>query len=118
MKLRFFELAKRASAHSNHPDHPMGSVIVRGNKVISIGFNSCKTHTRSTHPFKGTHAELSAILKAREDVRGCSIYIYRATKNGNLGLAKPCQWCQTMLKEAGITTWYYSDVGGYKEEKV
>lgn len=117
MKLKFFHLAKVISRSSDHPQHPMGAVIARGNKLVSIGHNKNKTHPKaSKHPFQRIHAELSAILNSREDLRGCDIYVYRETRNGTTGMAKPCIACESLIREVGISRVYYSDIDGFKEE--
>lgn len=118
MKLKFFEIAKAASKHSDHPAHKLGAVIVKGNKIISVGFNKNKTHTKSNHAWKRLHAEISAILKAKQDLTGCSIYVYRETKNGDLGIAKPCSSCSAAIKETGIKKIYYTIQTGFTGELV
>jgi deoxycytidylate deaminase len=118
MKLKFFNLARKASTYSDHPDHQHGAVIVKRNRVISIGYNKYKTSPRSNHPHSHIHSELDAILKANINLSGCSIYIYRENKHGQPAISRPCPSCQALLKSLGITTWHYSDAGGYKEEKV
>jgi dCMP deaminase len=118
MKIKFFDLAKTLSKHSDHPQHKLGAVITRGNKVVSIGYNKNKTHTKSNHCWKRLHAEISAIIKARQDLTGCSIYIYREKKDGSFGLARPCHTCMLAIKEAGITKAHYTTEKGYTEEKI
>lgn len=118
MKIKFFQLAKNISKHSDHPAHQLGAVIVRGNKIVSMGFNKNKTHTKSNHAWKRLHAEISAIIKSREDLTGCSIYVYRETKLGHLGMARPCASCLSAIQEAGIKKIFYSTETGYKEEIV
>lgn len=118
MKTKFFDVARVASKHSDHPAHRLGAVIVRGNKIISVGFNKNKTHTKSNHAWKRLHAELSAIIKAKQDITNCSIYVYRETKNGDLGMARPCESCMEAIREAGINKIFYSTPHGYLEESV
>lgn len=118
MKNKFFQLARNIAKHSDHPAHQLGAVITRGNKIISLGFNKNKTHTKSNHAWKRLHAELSAIIKARQDLTNCSIYVYRETKNGDLGMARPCPSCMEAIKESGITQVYYSTPQGYSEEAI
>lgn len=119
MKLRYFELAKRLTTFSDHHQHSIGSVIVKKNKVISVGYNSIKTHTRSPHAFKSTHSEFKACWGvAPEELKGASIYIYRQLKDGSLGLARPCPSCYSFLKSVGIKTIYYTDYDNYKMEKL
>lgn len=118
MKNKFFLLARNISKHSDHPTHQLGAVITRGNKVISLGFNKNKTHTRSNHAWKRLHAEISAIIKSKEDLTGCTIYVYRETKLGNLGMARPCPSCLSAIQEAGIKRICYSTENGYREELI
>ena len=115
MKRKFFELAKKLSAKSNHPKHQLGCVIVDKNRIVSVGFNKIKTHTKSTHAFQMLHAELDAIIGVdKEELRGCTAYLYRNTKNGNLAISKPCLACEMALKEAGVKTVHYTVDGGYE----
>jgi len=118
MNLKFFDLAKKVSKLSNHKHHKIGSVIVRGNKVISVGINNIKTHPRSLHPFFSLHSEMAAILLAKQDLIGCEIYVFRQIKDGTTAIAKPCQYCEQMIKEASIKEIHYTVTNGYKSEKV
>lgn len=85
-------------------------MIVRGGKILSIGYNNRKfsplqnryksvlTHCESTH------AEVDAILNARQKMRleGAKIYVVRIRRDGQLALAKPCAMCQAILNSYGI----------------
>ena len=118
MKMRFFELAKRMSHKSDH-SHKIGGVLVKKNKVLSVGFNKCKTHTKSNTVFRSIHCELDCILGAHEeDIVGATIYLYRQNKSGIVAISKPCIWCQKLLKDVGISKVCYTDHNGYKEENV
>lgn len=113
---RFFELARKMSYKSQYR-HQMGSVIVQGKKVLGLGFNELKTHTKSPDPFQMKHCEFSAILNARrEDFTGCEIYIYRQLKDENPAPAKPCINCFKMLKNLNFYKIHYSVYGGFKSE--
>lgn len=115
MKLKYFELAKQLSFKSDHHSHKLGSVIVKKNKVIGLGFNKYKTHTKSNHPFRHVHAEFDALIGcSREDLLGASIYVYRQTKSGIPAIAKPCASCMSMLTQSGISDIFYSIEGGYE----
>ena len=119
MKLRYFELAKRLTSLSDHHQHSIGSVVVKKNKVISVGYNSLKTHTQSPHAFKSTHSEFKACWGVDPiDLKGASIYIYRQRRNGSLALARPCSSCYSFLKSVGIKYIYYTDYDTYKMEKL
>lgn len=118
MKAKFFQLAKEMSKHSEHHAHKHGAVVVNKSRVISVGFNKLKTTPRSPHKYKQIHAEMNAIFKARTDLRGCSIYIYRETKDGCLAESKPCPACRQVIEEAGIKNIFYSTSNGFKKECV
>ncbi len=118
MKQKYFDICRKLASHSDHPQHKHGCVIVRGNKVVSLGYNKNSTHTRSLHPHKRLHAEVSAIVKAGEDLSNCSIYIYRETKSKTPAMSRPCESCFQLIVESGIKTVYYSVTNGYKEEYV
>jgi deoxycytidylate deaminase len=116
MNIKFFDLAKKISKLSDHRNHKLGSVIVRGSKVVSVGTNRVKTHPRSTHPFRSLHSEMAAILLAKQDLNDCEIYVYRETKEGIPALARPCVYCFPFIRESGIKKIHYSVAAGYKTE--
>jgi len=115
---RFLALAKKISRRSNHREHHLGCIIVRGSKVLGSGFNTLKTHTHSSHPFKGIHAEYAAIMAASYDVKGATAYIFRAQKNGTPAMSRPCPYCWKLLMECGIKKVVYTFEGSFKEERV
>ena len=118
MNLRFFDLARKISKLSNHHHHKIGSVIVRGSKIVSVGTNNLKTHPRSTHPHFSLHSEMAAVLLAKQDLHGCEIYVYRETKNGVPALSRPCMYCMPFIKEAGLKEVHYSFKVGFKSEQI
>lgn len=118
MNLKFFDLAKKVSKLSNHKHFQIGSVIVRGSKIISVGTNNIKTHPRSPHPFSSLHSEMAAILLAKQDLKGCDLYVFREIKNGTLALSRPCEYCWKMISGSGIEEVHYTTNGGHKTEQV
>lgn len=115
MKSKFFTLAKKISQKSDHR-HQIGGVLVKKSKIISIGFNKMRTHTKSSNPYKSIHCEFDVILGcSKEDLKGSTLYIYREHKNGRAANCKPCQYCATLIKESGIKNVYYTDDNNYKE---
>lgn len=116
MKPKFFNLAKKLAESSDYEQHPMGAVIARGNKLISVGFNRKRTHPLSKTRFANIHSELSAIINARGDTKGAEIYIYRETKDGKPALARPCIHCQALIREFGLKVSYYTSESGYVKE--
>ena len=117
MKFKPFILAQKMSLHSDHRKHHVGAVILRRDRVVGVGFNQRKSHPRSPHTWT-IHAELKAILNAREDLTGCTIYIYREHRNGALACARPCIYCQALLREVGITAAFFSNEEGYERMKI
>jgi deoxycytidylate deaminase len=120
-KLRFFELAKKLAAKSDHKDHKMGSILVQKNRVISVGFNKLKTHAKSNTSFKATHAEFDAIFGVDQKLtKGSILYIWRGKKDGTSGISRPCRFCAEIIKAAGIKGVFYSIDSSpyYKYEKI
>jgi deoxycytidylate deaminase len=116
MNPRFFEIAKKVSKKSNH-EFPMGAIIIRKGKVIGRGVNKDKTHTKSNHTYRNVHAELSAVLNTRlSDLEDCEVYVYRETKDEVMAMAKPCVFCQEMLKSLGIKKVHYTILDGIDED--
>lgn len=117
MKQRFFTLAEKLAEKSDHPSSRHGAVIVRKNRILSVGFNRLKTHSRSNHPFKTIHAEFSAILSSGlENLSGCELYIVRKRTNGVLANSKPCTFCEKMLRLLQVDTVYYSTESNFVKE--
>lgn len=115
MKLKFFHFAKDLTQYSDYHQHKVGCVIVKKNRVISFGYNKRQTHPKSTHKFHYLHAEVDALLKIYKAswAQGCIAYVYRQTRDGSLGLAKPCAECQKALKKAGIKKVFFTTKGSY-----
>jgi deoxycytidylate deaminase len=118
MNSKFFDLAKKVSKLSTHRNHQIGSVIVRGSKIISVGTNKYKTHPKSPHPYGSLHSEMAAILLAKQDVHGCDIYVYRETKAGVPALSRPCIYCYPFIAEAGLSRVHYSTNGSFRTEEL
>lgn len=119
MKNKFCDLAKKMSYLSDHHQHRIGTVISKKNKLISVGYNQIKTHTKSTHTYNMVHSEFHALIGlSLKETKGCEAYIYRANKKGELCLAKPCKSCFEMLKRAGIKKVYYTANNAWYEEKI
>jgi deoxycytidylate deaminase len=104
----YFALARVASQHSTER-YRVGAVIVSP-KPISIGFNCSKSHPKFSDGIRtySLHAEVSAILKARTDLSGGIIYVYREDRLGNVALAKPCDTCMEVILETGLKRIYYT----------
>lgn len=103
---RFLEMAAFVSRWSKDPSTQCGAVIVRpDNTIASLGFNGFPRGLRDDpHLYEDRslkyprviHAELNAILSAREPVRGYTLYTFPA------GLAPTCDRCAVHVIQAGI----------------
>jgi deoxycytidylate deaminase len=63
------------------------------------------------------HAEIHALVRARQDLSGCSITIGRAHKNGlTFGDTRPCNGCRDAIKDEGIRAVNYYYGGRFETE--
>ena len=92
--------------------HRVGAVIWDKKTIISSGHNyylkSRRSYTKRFIKNIGIHAEVDAIINARTDLKGCSIFIVRVARNNDLVMAKPCDWCYGYIKYVGLRWLYYS----------
>jgi tRNA(Arg) A34 adenosine deaminase TadA len=117
--MKFLKLLKKLSTFSDHGQHKMSCVIADKNRVVTMGFNSVKTHSKSTAKFHMLHAELSAILGfSYEDLRGCTAYVFRQHRDGNFAMARPCPACEAALRQVGIKKVIYSVENSVVEMKL
>jgi deoxycytidylate deaminase len=106
------------SQKGEHPQHKLGCIIAKKGKVVGLGFNQLKTHPKSPHPFGSIHAEFSAILGVDPgELHGATAYVYRQYKSGQPALAKPCKYCERVLRDCGISSVVYTVSDGFKEER-
>jgi deoxycytidylate deaminase len=83
-----------------------------------VGANLVKTHPiyANGDRWLSIHAEIKALISAETSVVGCDIYVYRATANDELAMARPCNECLKVLADAGIKRVYYTTREGYEME--
>lgn len=101
---RFINLAAHVAQWSKDPSSQVGAVIIRPDRsVASIGFNGlpravsddpARLTDRDQKLLYTVHAELNAILAAKEPLHGCSIVVYPF---------QPCAQCAAAIIQAGIT---------------
>lgn len=127
----YFKAAKSMSELSDFKQYHIGAVAVYGHKIISSGYNSCKTNPvqkrLNVYRFDADtpatlHAELSCLLPLinRRDIdfSNVSLYVYREYKNGNLAMSRPCASCMALLRDLGIRHIYYTGDGSYINEEI
>lgn len=110
---RFLSLAHEIATWSKDPSTKVGAVIVRPDKTIaSVGYNGFPRGTDDTYGareeklLKTVHAELNAILSAREPLHGYTIYVTPLC---------PCANCAAAIIQAGITNVVY-EMGSIRPE--
>jgi dCMP deaminase len=97
---RFLRLASEIATWSKDPGTRVGAIIVRPNRTIaSLGYNGFPRGsndvytTRDQKLLRTVHAELNAIISAREPLDGCTIYVAPLC---------PCSTCAGAIVQAGI----------------
>lgn len=104
---RFLALASLVASWSKDPSTKCGAVIVRPDRTVaSVGFNGfpkgCSDadelyENRELKYARVVHAELNAILHAREPLTGYTMYTWPA------GYGPSCDRCSAHVIQAGIT---------------
>jgi dCMP deaminase len=104
---RFMGLAKAVSTWSKDSSSQVGAVIVRPDRTIcSIGFNgfprgvedgSDRIANRDTKLLFTIHAEMNAILSAKEPLKDYSIFVWPF---------QPCAHCAASIIQSGIKEVY------------
>lgn len=121
MKHKFMRLASKLAKKSNHK-FKIGCVIVKGNRVLSLGFNYVKCSCEDKIVSNVFHAEIDALKMLKPgQAEGSTVYLFRETKNKTTANSKPCVLCHNILKMQGVKKVYYtvaSDKGWEMEKYV
>ena len=106
----FMKIAETVALKSKDPSSKMGCVIVNENRrVVSLGYNGLiqganeNKLTLSERPMKYRfviHSEMNALLFAREDLRGSTVYNQTAT----------CDNCLKHCLQAGVRRFVYRNL--------
>ncbi len=106
----FMKIAETVALKSKDPSSKMGCVIVDQNKrVVSLGYNGMvqgadeSKMTLSERPMKyyfAIHSEMNALIFAKRDLAGCTVYNRVAT----------CENCLKYCLQAGITRFVYEEL--------
>ncbi len=102
--VRFLQHAAEVAAWSKDPSTQVGAVIVAPDKsIVSVGYNGFARRVRDLPERYAdreikykliVHAERNALLFARRDLSGCTLYTTPFA---------PCSVCAGMVIQAGIT---------------
>lgn len=109
---QIIDLAVQTAKQSTHTQK-LAAVIFNRKSVISYSCNYPESHRKKLHPKfsrypTSIHAEVAAIIKARSDLKGCSLLVVRINKKNQLLLARPCSWCFDYICHVGIKKLFYS----------
>lgn len=112
--VRYMRIAKKEALKSND-EFRFGAVLVRGNNIISTGYNQgSKTHPIQANMYPdrintGLHAEIHTLVGLRPyDSDNSDMFIYRIRDDGSPGSAFPCSQCLIKLKEYNIRRVFYT----------
>ncbi len=93
--------------------HKVGAVIIKGGRVLSVGYNEIR-YAKIKRPYpESLHAEVAAIYRSIQtghDLSGASIYVCRASGD-SFRLSKPCPHCMSLIKTVGIKKVVWSEQG-------
>ncbi len=95
------------------------AAIFRKKRLISLGFNTIKTHPKAIRFYpsykyeNATHSEMLAVIRAKlEDFSGCDLIVVRVDNNNLINNSKVCIHCAAFLKTMNFDNIYYSDSSG------
>ena len=116
-KTRMDRCASLFAEQSNHR-FQMGAGIYQSGSWISGGCNERRSHAR-LYPYReALHAEQVAMMSARCDIEGSTIYVCRMSDDG-YRLAKPCFWCMhAMIRENVYRVVYTADINTLESFKI
>lgn len=110
---RGMRAAIKAALLSGAEHHRVGAALFKGKSLVSIGWNSKKTHPDSLTRYKAHHAEFACLTGLyKTDLATTTIFIARITKGNNIGISKPCDACATLLRTSGIKKVFYTNQKG------
>ena len=105
----------------------MGAVITKGRRILSVGHNEMRGYRKCPSKRRwvnSLHAEQAAILKLLNkgkiyELSGATIHVTRIKRDGNVGMARPCETCEELIRAVGIKRVIYTnDLGKVEEYRV
>lgn len=97
---RGIQLAQLVASWSKDPSTKVGAAIFDGKRVVSTGYNGPPSGVpdmptdRETKLRRTIHAEKNAIVFAKRDLTGCTLYVTH----------HPCGPCAAIIAQSGIST--------------
>jgi len=93
-------------------DHKLGSVVVHGNEIISMGHNH---HSDSMSNLWSFHAEVAALMQLKKlpksQLKECEMYVVRIGPPSSkcaVRMSKPCKHCAKFIEDMGIRKVFYT----------
>lgn len=89
--------------------------IFKGNKLISLAHNTRKTHPfaltcKYPYPEGGSHAEMLAILRGKqEDYFKHTLIVIRINNKNEIDESKPCKYCEYLIRKLNFSNVIYSN---------
>lgn len=111
-------IIKCAIEEMNKSSHTtrVGAVVFKGKRIYGSGHNGIRSSSlcmKYRNWEESLHAEQAALLNLDwNKLKGFSILVYRAKKDGSLALARPCPMCQKLIEHVGIKNIYYTSNTG------
>jgi hypothetical protein len=109
----WLELARKIS-ETVQRDRVHVSLIVRKNKLITVGTNNWKTHPKTVelgYMLPYLHSELDAFRKMDGNFDKLVLMNYRFSKTGHIGMSKPCKFCMPWCINLFDKIFYTNEVG-------
>lgn len=93
--------------------HRHGAVVTKSGRTLGVGINVDRNHPDHVSNPKyeaAIHAEIAAIKACgrNADLRGATLYVARAGRNGKAMMSKPCVNCQEVIDMLGIKRVIYT----------
>jgi len=109
----WFDLAKQISLTVQR-DRVHVSLVIRKNKLISVGTNNWKTHPRTVelgYMLPYLHSELDAVRKINTSLDKLTLINYRFSKTGHIGMSRPCKYCMPWCVNMFDKIYYTNEEG-------
>jgi deoxycytidylate deaminase len=100
-------LAIKAAGKARHAYFRHAALVLKGKRIVAVGSNH-----------EGTHAEAAALVAVtyvgpfKRSYKGLDLLSIRVTRAGKLAMARPCDNCMKLIREAGIRRVYFTDADG------
>lgn len=107
-----YQVAKAGPGVGKNNQFKLGACLVdRRGRIVTSKHNEYKTHpilARFTE-YPCLHAESNCIIShGLDNCHGLELYVCRVRHDGSLAMSKPCETCEALMREVGISRVYYT----------